>query len=307
MIAAMPEAKARAPAPPSRTVMFSSRRERVGFCVRRVLEALVLAEPLLDVGRGLVDRERNRARRGLGRVAGVDAVGREAHSSVLLGRSVSSVERRRWPSTSRSTSTSTSEDPLIRIPLRAVREQRDHRLAGAEAAGDLESGAAAAPEEPPTKRPSSRASVAAGREGRRVGDRDDLVDQAPVEDRPDLRKTDALDLVRPAAPPVRIEPCGLDGDAEDPGMPLREVPRDADERPGRSRRRRPTRRCARRSARRSRGRSSRSVFWGLTGLVNWRGTQAPGVEAAISVGAGDRAGHLGRRRACGRPRRRRPP
>ncbi len=34
VIAAMPEAKARAPAPPSRTVMFSSRRERVGFCVR---------------------------------------------------------------------------------------------------------------------------------------------------------------------------------------------------------------------------------------------------------------------------------
>ena len=57
VIAAMPEAKAFAPAPPfeNRQVLFQARARRI--LRPAVLEALVLPEPLLDVRRSLVDRK----------------------------------------------------------------------------------------------------------------------------------------------------------------------------------------------------------------------------------------------------------
>jgi hypothetical protein len=45
VIAAMPDAKARAPAPPSSTARFSSSAERVGFCVRPYSYPLCLPSP----------------------------------------------------------------------------------------------------------------------------------------------------------------------------------------------------------------------------------------------------------------------
>ena len=51
---------------------------RVGFCVRRVLVALVLAELLLHVGGGLVDRRDDGAGGRIGFLAGVQADGAEA-------------------------------------------------------------------------------------------------------------------------------------------------------------------------------------------------------------------------------------
>src|SRR6185503_4412287 len=48
-----------------------------------VLEALVLPEPLLDVGRGLVDGDRHGPRRGIGLLPGVDGVGRKAHQALM--------------------------------------------------------------------------------------------------------------------------------------------------------------------------------------------------------------------------------
>ena len=50
----------------------------------RVLVALVLPDPLLDVGRGLVDRDAHGSRGGVRLLAGVDAVGREAHSPRII-------------------------------------------------------------------------------------------------------------------------------------------------------------------------------------------------------------------------------
>ncbi len=58
-------------------VLFEARARRILGAA--VLEALVLTEPLLDVRGCLVDGEGDGARGGLGRITGVDAVGREAH------------------------------------------------------------------------------------------------------------------------------------------------------------------------------------------------------------------------------------
>ena len=77
-IAAMPEANANAglAALDRREVRFERGARRV--LRARVLEALVPAELVLHVGRGLIDRRDDRAGRRVGLLAGVNADGREA-------------------------------------------------------------------------------------------------------------------------------------------------------------------------------------------------------------------------------------
>ena len=62
----------------------------------------------------------------------------------------------------------------------------------------------------------------------------DLVDERTVEDRPDLREPDALDLVRSRRTAGEDRALRLDRDAQDAGVPLAEVARDPDEGAGRS-------------------------------------------------------------------------
>ncbi len=117
-MAAMPEAKANAglAALRSRRCCRSS-ASRVGFCVRRVLEALVLAERLLHVGRRLVDRRDDGAGRRIGLLAGVEADGAEprvrcelhdpATIHLLISRSP-----RTWPDDSRAPESAHCHAPI---------------------------------------------------------------------------------------------------------------------------------------------------------------------------------------------------
>ena len=96
--------RTRTPAlPPSIAARLRSSAMRVGFCVRRVLEALVLAELFLHVGRGLVDRRDDGAGRRIGFLAGVQAdgaesrVGCELHDPATIHVLIS---RSPWPTTS---------------------------------------------------------------------------------------------------------------------------------------------------------------------------------------------------------------
>ena len=77
-MAAMPDANANAPRPPSIAAMLCSRAAPRRVLRARVLEALVAAELFLDVGRGLEDRRDDGAGRRVGLLAGVDADSREA-------------------------------------------------------------------------------------------------------------------------------------------------------------------------------------------------------------------------------------
>ena len=72
-IAAMPEANAKRRRPPSIAARLRFERRPRRVLRPRVLVALVLAERLLDVGRGLVDRRDDRAGRRIGLLAGVNA------------------------------------------------------------------------------------------------------------------------------------------------------------------------------------------------------------------------------------------
>src|SRR4029079_12867781 len=82
------------------------------------------------------------------------------------------------------------EDSLVRVAFGPIREQGHHRLARPEAARDPESpgrgGAGGAPGEDARLAREGAASL----EGLGVRDRDDLVDETLVEDRPDLREPD---------------------------------------------------------------------------------------------------------------------
>ena len=73
LIAAMPEAKANAAAPPSIAARFRLERRARRVLRARVLVALVPAELFLDVGGRLIDRRDDRAGRRVGLLAGVQA------------------------------------------------------------------------------------------------------------------------------------------------------------------------------------------------------------------------------------------
>ena len=77
-IAAMPEAKANAPRPPSIAAMLSSRASARRVLRARVLVALVAAELFLHVGRGLEDRRDDGAGGRIRLLARMDTHGREA-------------------------------------------------------------------------------------------------------------------------------------------------------------------------------------------------------------------------------------
>ena len=166
----------------------------------RVLVALVLAERLLDVGRGLVDRDGDGARRGIRLVARVDAVGRESpwlapHPIRPRGR----------------------EDPLVRIALRAVREERDDRLAGPEALGDAQRGRGGGARGAADEKAFLARELAARVEGLLVADLDHLVDERPVEDSGQMESPMPSTSCGPGAPPPRIEPCGSTATRRSPG------------------------------------------------------------------------------------------
>src|SRR5262249_27332705 len=62
-----------------------------------------------------------------------------------------------------------------------------------------------------------------------VADLEDLVHERTVEDRPDLREADALDLVRSRRTATQDRPLWLDGHAQETRIPRTEEAGDADE------------------------------------------------------------------------------
>ena len=71
---------------------------RVGFCVARVVVALVLAERLLGVGGGLVDRHADRAGRRVRLLPGVDGAGLEVQGGSIVATPIRAARRARAPS-----------------------------------------------------------------------------------------------------------------------------------------------------------------------------------------------------------------
>src|ERR1700693_6474239 len=126
------------------------------------------------------------------------------------------------------------KDALSRIPFRAVREDRHTRLARPEAARDSQGcrgrdSRGAAREEAFLER-----QPAAGLEGFRVADRDDLVDLPAVEDLGKEGQADALDRMRPLFSASEDRALRLGGDTEEARRELAQVARDSHEGPGRS-------------------------------------------------------------------------
>src|SRR5262249_51987101 len=107
------------------------------------------------------------------------------------------------------------EDPLPRIPLRSVGEQRHDRLAGTEPPRDRARGERRGARGPAHEETLGPRDLPARRERVGVRDRHHLVDDAAVEDGPELREPDALDLVRPGLAAGEDRPDRLDRDAQD--------------------------------------------------------------------------------------------
>src|SRR5476651_400042 len=115
------------------------------------------------------------------------------------------------------------EDALVGITLGPVRQERDDGLSWAQALGDAQrsgcGGAGGASREEALLAGERAARV----EGFLVADLDRLVHETAVEDRPDLRQADALDVVRSGRAAAEDRALRLDGHAQQAGVHLREV------------------------------------------------------------------------------------
>ena len=88
LVAAMPEANAKPCVPLFEIGDAALPRHARRIARARVVVALVHARARLRIGRGRVDRRHHRARRGIRRLAGVNAAGAEACSAIFLHRNV---------------------------------------------------------------------------------------------------------------------------------------------------------------------------------------------------------------------------